>query len=1167
MKMLNRSIMRYTLPASIMLASFIPLFFPTYVAADDTEVYLDVLTLPPEQTRPNVVFILDTSGSMGLSMVEGTRFQEHNHYDPNTVWPAQANYSGGAGDPDYIYLYNRRTSWYANPYMYVNKVHISQTNCTTSPPNSNSNNHDRFLFDDGSSSWADMCDESSSSCNFTPSSTGFPKVDCYSKQDYHKKDSDYPGSSQTNSLFAFDANTHNFLQNYYRYSTLQYVMRDIIDTNYDVNLAMLKFNGSAGGQLIKEALLATDPSNQIAMKKAIDLLEPKDSTPLVESLWEAARYLRGETETYGENGVDEAFIGNKTDNNGGTYDTPIKYACQKSHIILLTDGLPTGDNGRDTAITNLTGKNCSHTENAETTNKSCLDDFADWLYTDTSNDSDRRDHSSLTGDQTIAVHTIGFGLNNNLLIEAGGGTYANNGRNHTADNAEDLAKAFKRSLEAIDYQSDTSVAPAVAVNSYSGLQHRDELYFALFKPAATTRWAGNIKKYKLVNGEIVDATDAGAVNDSTGYFEENSRSFWTTARDTNGDGNNDFTRDGDNIIIGGFATNLTTPTSRKMLTYTGDAPVHNGVVAPTAVNLTENLNITNTAITTDPTLLGSGVDAAEAANIITWARGGLTDYNPTGQTAPLEQPNFFVADGIHNPPVVVTYTTDEACAADDATIDISSCFDDTVFAATNMGTFHAINTSNGSEIFSFVPKELLPNLTTYYQNSGGFTDKIYGLDGPMTVWRHDDNDDGDITTGGNDYVRIYQPMRRGGSNIYAFDFTSRSQPKLIWQINGTGLDETPSGDYRDLAQTWSALQRAVVNWCNGGSCTERKVLFFGGGYDPVHDDALAPVANSTGNAIYMVDAETSELLWSAGTSGHDFNSTDMANSIAADVTVADINGDGLSDFLFAVDIQGKLWRFDFSPSHTSAADFATGGVIAELGGSGRDFRRFYNAPDVAYFAQRGKPPMLTISVPSGNRADPRSRDTKVDDRLYVIFDYHVQQAPDDYTYIGGATISTSDLFEVGETPTASQTHGWWLPLTGTDEKGLARTVTFNGQILMSTFLPASTNTCNGSTGEGRYYFLDALTGESRLYEDMNATPTPDDASDDTQLPYGTLMHGGIPPEPAIIFGKSPKCVENCKGTEDQKVYEDQADLTGCIGTECINENIDLPIHKTYWREN
>lgn len=1212
-------------PAKTSLMILAALSWPGVASADDMDVYLDQTTLPAEETRPVVVFVLDSSGSMGSPMDSSrSRRQEHSHYSSSTTYDAKTNYAGGAGVSDYIYLYRIADS-YANEYRYVNKVHIDQIDeatCSSTLASSNRRNsnpnryeansgYDTYLFGDPSdtSNWQDMCDETDSSCSFVSGSASSHKVDCESANTYITNDSDFPSDSagndrEENGLFAFDYNIHNYLQGYYRYTTMQQVVKDIVDSDYDVNLSLMRFTGSSGGYVLQDSLLATDSGNQATLKTAITKILPEDSTPLTESLWEAAKYLRGETATYGYvTGRDtDAF----TSAASNTYSSPIEYACQKSHVVLLTDGEPTNDNGVDSLISALDGVGtCSHASSGtvDTVGESCLDDLARWLRYDagsatygTAGDYTRgtltndyvRDHrintdvtanppSVFSDAQSIAVNTIGFGLNNNLLIQTAAGpgghgsgflTDGGGGINETADTAAQLEDAFSSILDNVDYQSNTNVAPAVAINSYSGLQHREELYFALYKPANSPRWYGNVKKYKLIDGVITATGNEAAIDTSTGYFKEDVTSFWTNARDLDGDGDTDefgntSNDDGNDITIGGLATNLTTPTSRSMYTYTGTAPVNTGTT-PTPVNLTgELLNTSNTNINANPGLLSDGTTTVsttgEAADIINWVRGGTTDYNAAGQTSPNIQPNFFVADIVHNPPAIVTYVTDTSSSG----CTDSPCFTDYLFAGSNMGTFHAINPddSAGTELWSFVPKELLPNLTTYYKSLGSFTSKVYGLDGPMQVWRYDANSDGSITTAAGDHVYIYQPMRRGGTSIYAFDVTTITSPKLLWQINGTGLDTTPSGDYADLAQTWSAPQRATILW----NSAQREVLFFGGGYDPDHDTATSPPSSSRGNAIFMVDATTGLLLWSAGDSSpHDYINANMTQSFTADLSVSDVDGDGAADVMFAVDITGNLWRFDFSKTATSASNFvgSNAGRIAQLGGTGADFRRFYNAPDVALFAQRGSSSFFTISIPSGHREDPREE--VISDYLFVLFDENVFSAPANYGYNSGSAISASDLTTANLDPNTTVSigaYGWKLALAGTGEKGLSETVTFNGKILMSTYLPDSASTCVGTLGSGRYYIVNALTGVSTIIDDNG---TANDTSDDTRTAYRTLEKPGIPPKPVVIFGTEDVCVADC--STSNPTYEQRGTLTACVGPEC-EEEPEPPLHKTYWREN
>ena len=1129
------------------------ILLPTTLHADDTEIYLDQLSLPDFQTRPNVVFILDSSGSMGLPVVDdnGGRRREDNNYNAATTYPGRDNYNGGPGDDDFYYLYKLEKDWFNDPYVFINRVHKSQYpnaclpsaadtiplehsagSLATFPPN-----HDTYIFNDGSADWAHMCRESDTSCAFNPGSGG-QQIDCFSEQTTITDDNDYPDDDNNdNRLYAFNANVHNYLQDYYRFTILQEVMKGLIDNNYDINMAVMEFNtgSGSGGRVIKESVLATDTNNQNEINSIITEMVFTGVTPLAETLYEAYLYLTGQPAEF-TGSINAAF------STGTTFDSPIDFACQKSHIILLTDGLPLNDSEVDDEIQGLTGSNCSSQNNADLPGESCLDELAAFIYTDTNEDNDIRDHRNLPDTQSITVHTIGFGLNNELLMQTainGGGT------NGAGSTPEALTRVFENALEQVEFEADTSVAPAVAVNSYSGLQNREDLFFALFRPNGTPRWTGNVKRYRLENGEIVDANGNSAIDSATGYFRDEALSYWTTEQAFGGTG--DIRPDGSTIEDGGFAYELDQPTTRNFYTYTGTAPTYNNG-APSAIDLTNeslvrhdnntDTLIFNSVITNNPALLGTGIDQVAAEEILTWALGN-DDLNP----------NYFVADLIHNPPSVITYHTNPQDPD-------NVVFDDTVYAATNMGTFHAIDAETGAEIFTFIPQELLSNLTTYYQDIGGFSDKVYGLDAPMTVWRQDTNENGSIVLSNgsdvaesNDHVFIYQGMRRGGSNIYAFDVTQRRNPSLMWQINGTGLD-TATGDYRDLAQTWSTQQRTKIR-C-GNNC-ERDVLIFGGGYDPVHDTVTSATTSSKGNAIYMVDALTSELIWSAGNGNHhDFNTAAMANSITADVTVIDINGDTYLDFLIAIDIYGKLWRIDFNDTFSTPGTFAAGGgIIADLGG---DFRHFYNAPDVAFISRRGDTPFVTISVASGHRADPR--ETAIPDYLFVVLDNNAITDPVDYTYNGNSIITISDLGTVNPNDSDSEAtdFGWKLALSNAGatrgEKGLSRTVTFNETILFTSFFPGETDACTGSTGSGNLYALDLLDGESTL-----------------QSPFEGLAHGGIPPEPSIIFGV--ECTENCDDSDPDNDIT-KGDITACVGTECITDDVlglSLTLEKTYWREN
>ena len=110
-------------------------------------------------------------------------------------------------------------------------------------------------------------------------------------------------------------------------------------------------------------------------------------------------------------------------------------------------------------------------------------------------------------------------------------------------------------------------------------------------------------------------------------------------------------------------------------------------------------------------------------------------------------------------------------------------------------------------------------------------------------------------------------MRRGGRSYYSLDISDRNDPKFLWQINNT------TSGFSKLGQTWSQMTPATINWLGD----KTKVLFFGGGYDPAEDNKTSRSDSGMGNAIFMVDAATGDLLWSSSNSGADLNLTEMKN--------------------------------------------------------------------------------------------------------------------------------------------------------------------------------------------------------------------------------------------------------------------------------------------------
>ncbi|KZY45938.1 hypothetical protein A3732_01120 [Oleiphilus sp. HI0050] len=490
--------------------------------------------------------------------------------------------------------------------------------------------------------------------------------------------------------------------------------------------------------------------------------------------------------------------------------------------------------------------------------------------------------------------------------------------------------------------------------------------------------------------------------------------------------------------------------------------------------------------------------------------------------------------------------------------------DTAIFFGDNQGFIHAINGSNstsgtytkgqGDEYFAFMPKELLGMQKTLFEDSQA-VEHTYGMDGSITTWVNDENNDNDLYDS-NDFVYLYSGMRRGGNSYYALDVTERDAPEFLWQITG-GTGGT-SG-FEELGQTWSKPVKTKVRM---GS-TVREVLIFGGGYDTNQDLATTRSEDSIGRAVYIVDAETGEKIWSATPS----NFSDMKYSIPSDVKAIDVNADRIADQIYVGDMGGQVWRFDIDNNRSSSSTLPVhGGVIASVSDTGTENnRRFYHAPDVSVLSDSSS---LTLAIVIGSGWQAHPLDDEVVDRLYMIKSSDVLEPPKNLDgSIEYTALIEDDLYDAtnnnlgdvsGQNSEANQEaayteyygngadilpkQGWFIRFTRDGEKMLATSLTIDGTVYFTTYEPtASTNGCIFSSGIPRLYHI----------EIADATPVKnyDGIGLDSELTtsdreVGTLTTQSLPTAP-------------------QRLRVDGQDIL-CIGTECNPLDREGKIVRTYW---
>lgn len=771
--------------------------------------------------------------------------------------------------------------------------------------------------------------------------------------------------------------------------TRNQVMRDVVKNlidelkdNEDINVGFIRYDDKDGGYVLSPVQRLTKTNAQ-TMKNVVDTIPADGSTPLLETYYESYLYMTGQKRFWGDKSVMDS-------RNGETYKSPIEHSCQQSHIIYLTDGDPSFDQGSNAAVKTLvTNKNTLYpASSCGSDHGQCLPHLAEYMANQDLFPAPAPFGDPTNRKQSVTSHFIGFSVNLALLknaAEAGGGKY------YTTGDVSGLTDALKAIVQDISAENTSFATPSVAVSAFNNLGFRNDLYYALFRPAGGANWPGNVKRYKLSkdgsgNPLIVDKNGNAAIDDTTGFVRDSASSFWSVD-------------DGSDVAKGGVAGRLLNPDTRKIFTWTAadrTPSVSAGVTGSQALDIAAHRLITgNTAVT--QAMLGASTNTLRT-NFINWARGKKTDG--TNRLA--------IADVLHNEPKLVAYVTDEDLERvnNSPATSTEKLF---MFFGSNEGFIHAIDPTTGDEKFAFIPKELLGNPGNYLGDAKGSSNKKYGMDGQINLWteyRTPTADDIANKKRTLNKAYLYAGMRRGGSNYYSLDVTNIDAPALKWLIKGA-YSATPTPGFEKLGLTFSAPKLADIK-ING---TKTKVLIFSGGYDKEQDNigTNVPKNDSVGNSLFIVDAETGKLLWRAGNTGDSsatLNVANMTNSMPADPTIVDISGDGLADIIYVSDLRGQVFRFDINNANTSLTSLATGGRIASLAGAtAADNRRFFNSPDVALIRERGGKTYFTISIGSGFRESPLN--TETDDRFYVLRDSNVFSKPTTYT-----TIVESDLINV-----------------------------------------------------------------------------------------------------------------------------------------------------------
>jgi type IV pilus assembly protein PilY1 len=877
------------------------------------------------------------------------------------------------------------------------------------------------------------------------------------------------------------------------------------------NIGLMMFNNSdEGGGYARFAIREMNATNGSALKALVDSLDRDhdkgSSAAYGSAMHEAYLYFQGLAARYGnQSKTDKGTVtkgdgttiamgdtGAFTSSHSTTYKKPAVTNCAKNYVIFLSNGAP--DNGENTTaeslLTNLGGKLVGDpiALNPSTRQTIWSDEYARFMANTAAT-------QSYTYVIEVAPRTTGQGPANTALLKSmasqGKGQY------YSADSAQKLKEAIIDALSQIQSVNSVYASVALPVSINVRGTHLNQVYMGMFRPDKQKypRWFGNLKLYQLgvenKQLKLLDSVNHQAENSATGFIQDQAISFWTessafwTYRCSGASP--------DATLCGTVAPTSDSPdgavvekgaaAEKLRLAYpdqTANANRDLYTCPNTVCDSGESLNATtSTQFTTSNTQISQSdlgaADATERSNIINWVRG-VDNTSPAENTSAANgaRPSL-VGDVLHSRPVIVNYNR-TASGCDDTSHNDK---DVVVFYGANDGILHALQggktgvTNVGKELWGFIPKEFYPNFKRLRDNTPAIHfpsqplstgNKPYFLDGNITVYANDADQDCKLESGSSDVVYLFMAVRRGGRMIYAFDITNPENPKFLWR-----KDNASSG-YDELGQTWSELKPIQVKI---GTQTEL-VLIFGAGYDPGAEDRLystgtqtysTPIqARSMGRGVFIVNAKTGEI--------EKFLGTDEA--VPSDISVVFNRVTGFAERAYVGDTGGNIWRIDLTKTDK---DDWTLHKFAELGSTNSSeidaySRKFLYPPDVVRLSGSTG---YAVLLGSGDREHPF--DTTIKNRFYMLKD-----TGSDSTIHCTDDESSCDLHNAtNDTTIPEDKKGWYIELQA-GEKVTGGSVTLAGNTFFPTNQPSppDPSSCTSNLGTARIYAVSYLNSDAQM---------------------------------------------------------------------------------------
>lgn len=761
------------------------------------------------------------------------------------------------------------------------------------------------------------------------------------------------------------------------------------------------------------------------------------------------------------------------------YEKPLPESdatCAGNGIYFLTDGQPNQSSPTiaKTVMNNALKPVGSSTGSLSVTCTSGSDDDSGWSCMSVF--ADKLLNTANPSGIAIKTATVGFGgeyssLQNattavdcdaasddnvkklcNLGIKGQGGFYY-------AESSDDIVNSVKSLTGRLttDIPPISTGSMAVPLDDLNVSTSRKFAYLPILNPdplSPKKLWRGNLKKYNVKNGTLVDKDNKAVFTGKDGVFALNTSDLYNTIINTS---RADTRRPdmGKPQVGGTYQHIFETSNSRTLYVNQGGTLKNVSTNAITAAAKPVGFNALTSY--TNP-------QKQQLLNFLGFpVTNTVSDSIATGVAF---DPNKKQLGGVlHSLPQLLSKKAELKA---DGSIDNTKREDYVLYGSLD-GALHLVKDSNygsntaGEEVFTFIPKHVLEQQGASFVDPDrvSLTHPIFGVDGPWTVFNNYKYTDTAITALQS---LAFGGLRMGGSMYYGLNLTDISSPKMIYSVgstyaidgsanakgvkNDTVADATTNtNDQKAYARMGLSFAKPSVGYVMKGG-KRVMVNFLAGGYDRCYEDPkfqlgtaittnTVPDCNgktkAQGNGLYMVqvgqeqvdstsatnpDASNESsfdttigngnLLWwtssdNNGAGNANFTKvTDMNHSIVTEVRALDRNYDGLTDQVVFADLGGRVWRVDIN-SAEDANNFKVERVakILDLSASGTNaasagtdaLPRIYEKPLVT-FTRVGENPGIVglVTVGTGDRSSPVRAQREVADRIYTFVDRDIARS-------------------------------------------------------------------------------------------------------------------------------------------------------------------------------